>query len=164
MRKIAFGLAMGLLGISSTAFAATTVGSFNVKITIVDNCVFTTGGLSDLDFGTKGVLATQLTLSSSIKVQCTNNTPYTIALDAGQAPGATTSTRQMVGPFSAKINYSLWRDAAFTQNWGNVAGTDTNGGRGTGVEVIFPIFATVPAQTTPQAGAYSDTIAVTITY
>ena len=164
MRKIAFGLAMGLLGISSTAFAATTVGSFNVKITIVDNCVFTTGGLSDLDFGTKGVLATQLTLSSSIKVQCTNNTPYTIALDAGQAPGATTSTRQMVGPFSAKINYSLWRDAAFTQNWGNVAGTDTNGGRGTGSEVIFPIFATVPAQTTPAAGAYSDTIAVTITY
>ena len=165
MRKIAFGLAMGLVGLSSTAFAATTTGSFLVKIKIIDNCVFTTGGLTDLDFGTKGVLSAPLTLSSNIKVQCTTNTPYNISLDAGQSTGATTTTRKMTGPsFFMLINYALTRDAAGTQNWGNVIGTDTNGGTGTGAEVIFPIFAQIPAQTTPGAGSYSDTIAVTISY
>ena len=165
MRKIAFGLAMGLLGISSSAFAATTTGSFLVKITIIDNCVFTTGGLTDLDFGTKGVLSAPLSLSSNIKVQCTTNTPYTISLDAGQGVGGTTAVRKMTGPtFFSLISYTLTRDAAGTLTWGNTVGTDTNGGTGTGAEVIYPIYAQIPAQTTPQAGAYSDTIAVTITY
>ena len=166
MRKIAFGLAMGLVGLSTSAFAAQTTGTFQVKMQIIDQCVFTTGGLSDIDFGTQGVLTAPLTITTSITVQCTSNTAYNVGLDAGNSSGApTVTTRKMSGAFASQtVSYSLYRNAGLTQNWGNTPGTDTNGGTGTGAAVVFPLFALVPAQTTPQAGSYVDTITATITY
>lgn len=63
----------------------------------------------------------------------------------------------------ATVNYALYRDAGFTQNWGNTTGTDTTAGTGSGAVQTVTVYGQVPAQTTP-AAAYADTVAVTITY
>jgi spore coat protein U-like protein len=62
------------------------------------------------------------------------------------------------------INYALYRDSARTANWGNTVGTDTVSGTGTGANQSLTVYGRVPAQTTPVAGTYTDTIVVTVTY
>jgi spore coat protein U-like protein len=65
---------------------------------------------------------------------------------------------------SATIPYQLFSNAARTQNWGNTAGTGVNG-TGTGSAVDHTVYGRVPAQAVaPQAGAYSDTVTVTVVY
>ena len=157
-------LAFALAASCGTAQAVTSITStFQVKIAITANCIFSTGAAADLDFGTQGVLAANVDQSSTIQVQCTNTTPYNIGLDGGSV-AASVSARQMVGPASAKINYGLFRDAARTLNWGNTIGTDTLSAIATGAAITHTVYGRVPAQTTPAAGSYADTVTVTVTY
>jgi spore coat protein U-like protein len=65
---------------------------------------------------------------------------------------------------AALVNYRLYRDAGRTQNWGNSIGTDTLAGTGNGAAQAITVYGRVPAQSTPAAGTYTDTVAVTVTY
>ncbi|MDR6870988.1 spore coat protein U-like protein [Bosea sp. BE125] len=62
------------------------------------------------------------------------------------------------------VNYSLFRDASRTLNWGTTIGTDTVAGTGNGSGQSFTVYGRVPVQTTPSPALYSDTITVTVTY
>jgi spore coat protein U-like protein len=161
--KIALGLALSLAMVSGAAHAATVTQTFQAKIIITSQCIFSTGGIADLDFGTQGILAANVDQQTSISVQCTNTTPYNIGLNAGTAPSATVTTRSMQNG-AALVNYSLYRDAGRTLNWGNTVGTDTLSGTGTGAAVAHTVYGRVPPQTTPAAGSYADTVTVTVTY
>jgi spore coat protein U-like protein len=116
-----------------------------------------------LTFAPSGVIATAMNQTSTVQVQCTNTTPFNIGLNAGTATGATVTTRKMTSG-SNTINYSLFRDAGMTSNWGQTVGTDTVSSTGTGAVQSFTVYGQVPAQSTPAPGAYSDTITVTVTY
>jgi spore coat protein U-like protein len=70
----------------------------------------------------------------------------------------------MTGPASATIDYNLYRDAAFTNVWGETIPTDTLSGTGNGATQPITVYGRVAPQTTPATGAYSDTVAVTVTY
>jgi spore coat protein U-like protein len=142
------------------ARAATATGSFNVQVTIAATCVVTSA--TALNFGTQGVLATNVDETSTINVTCTNTTPYNIGLDKG-LNGSSVTTRQMKAG-SALINYSLFSDSGRTTNWGNTVGTDTVAATGNGSAQPFTVYGRIPAQTSPAAGSYSDTITVTVTY
>lgn len=162
-----FKLACAVAGfaiIGGGAEAATSITStFQVKIAIASTCIFSTGAASDMDFGTQGVLTANVDQSSTIMVQCTNTTPYDIGLNGGSV-AVNVPARQMVGPGAAKVSYSLYKDAGRTTNWGNTVGTDTLSAVATGSPVSHTVYGRVPPQATPAAGAYADTVTVTVTY
>ena len=161
MRSAPSIIAIAITLLAAPASAATTTQTFGVQLTITSSC--TINGATTLDFGSNGVLTSALDQSSTITVQCTNTTPYNVGLSSGAAPGATVTTRKMTNG-AATINYSLYSNAGRTTNWGNTVGTDTVSATGDGASQAFTVYGRVPAQTTPAAGAYSDTITVTVTY
>lgn len=161
--RIAFAAAVAwalsaVPGLSQTAVNS----SFNVQITITASCQINSAGA--LSFGSSGVIGANIDAQSTIVVQCTNGTPFNLGLGAGTGTGATVTNRLMTGPSSATVGYSLYTTAARSTVWGNTIGTDTQTGTGTGAAQNFIVYGRVPAQTTPGAGAYSDTVAVTLTY
>ncbi len=61
-------------------------------------------------------------MTANIIINCRNNVIYVIGLNAGTAPGATITNRSMTsGPNS--LNYELFSDPAYSQNWGDTPGT-----------------------------------------
>src|SRR3954451_19028209 len=113
--KSAAALSILALGLASTpANAVTTVtASFGVSATVQATCLVSATALT---FGTyTGVVANS---TSFVSVTCTNTTPYNVGLSAGQATGATVTTRKMAGPASALLSYSMFSDSARTVNWG----------------------------------------------
>jgi spore coat protein U-like protein len=62
------------------------------------------------------------------------------------------------------ITYELYRNSARTQRWGNTLNTDTVTGTGNGNIQNLSVYGRVPAQTTPNAGTYTDVVVVTVTY
>jgi spore coat protein U-like protein len=133
---------------------------FEVSVNYLGSCQIAAGALN---FGSTPGLLTALNASSNLSVICTSGDPYTIAMGPGQAPGATTSTRQMLGP-GGLISYSLFRDSARSLNWGNNSGVDTYSGTGTGAAQSIPVYGQVPPQTVPSPGTYQDTVIVTLTF
>lgn len=164
MLKVTRALAGTALLLSLAAgpvVAATASGSMNVKLTIINECKVNTA--TDLDFGSRGVIDTNIDQTSTITVTCTNTTPYTVGLGAGNGAGATTAVRKLTGPASATVNYAIYRDAGRTQTWGILA-ADMVSGTGNGAAQAITVYGRVPPQTTPAAGAYSDIVAITVTY
>ena len=146
---------------SSAAPAGTTTSTFQVQVTVQASCTIVSS--PTLDFQTQGVFAANVDRTSTLQIQCTNTTPYNIALNAGNGAGATVTTRKMTSGGGATVNYSLYSNSLLTTNWGNT-GTETVSSMGTGASQSFTVFGRVPAQTTPAPAAYTDTITVTVTY
>jgi spore coat protein U-like protein len=143
------------------AYALTATSTFTVSATIVATC--TINSASTLNFGnTIGVLTANVDQSSTLQVQCTDTTAYTIGLDAGTGTGATVAVRKLTSG-GATINYSLYTDAGRGTVWGNTGGA-TVGATGNGAAQSYTVFGRIPAQTTPAPGTYTDTITVTVTY
>ena len=155
-------LVFGACLVSSPASSQTATTDFNVQITITAECQIDSA--TDLDFGSSGIIAAAVTATSEITVQCTNGTPYDLALNAGIGTGATVAARLMTGPNSETVQYSLYQDAGHADVWGDTIGTDTVADTGTGSPQAFTVFGQVPAQPTPQAGTYVDTVTATLTY
>lgn len=134
---------------------------FTVSADVKSNCIV---DAQMLDFGTRGVLNTVTETDSALSVTCTQGTTYTIGLNGGVTlqPPAARLMKRTTG--SETISYGIYRDNARTLVWGNSAGVDTKAGSGTGAAQNHGVYGRVPAQTTPVAGTYTDTIVVTVTY
>jgi spore coat protein U-like protein len=141
--------------------AGTATTTMPVTMTITAGCTVTATSVA---FGTQSTLGAATPATGTLGVTCTNTTPYTVSLDAGAGTGGTTTVRKMTGPAAAVLNYSLYRDASFTQNFGNTIGTDTAAGTGNGNSQTITVYGRVPAQTSPAPGSYADTVNVTITF
>lgn len=155
-----FASPLALLAAPATAQTAT--AQFNVQITITEECQINSA--DNLNFGSTGVLDAAVDGTSTIRIQCTNGTTYSIGIDEGAGSGATIGTRLLTGSGTATVQYALYRNAGRTQLWGDTIGTDTVGSTGTGAEQSFPVYARVPAQSTPAPDTYNDTVTVTVTY
>jgi len=159
---IASAAALGLL-LSNSANAQTTSAQFTVQITIAGACQVNSA--TNMDFGTHGVLSANTDATSIVTVQCTNTTPFNIALSAGSGgSGATVTNRLMTGTGGATIGYSLYRTAARDTVWGTTVGTNTLAGTGTGAPQPFTVYGRVLPQNTPAPGVYTDTVTATISY
>jgi spore coat protein U-like protein len=150
-----------IAGAETQSLAATATGTFASRIVIQAECQVVT--TNTLDFGTTGVLLTNVDQTATFQVQCTNTTTYNIGLNAGTTSGGTTATRKMTSG-SATIDYKLFSDSARTTNWGNAVGTDTVSGTGSGSASTYTIYGRVIAQTTPAPATYTDTVTITVTY
>lgn len=143
------------------AEAATATGTFTSTITLQASCQV--ASTNTLDFGTQTLLTANVDVQADLSVQCTNTTPYNIGLNAGSTAGGTVATRLMTSG-AATVQYRMYSDSARIVNWGNTPATDTVSGSGNGSAQSLTIYGRVPAQATPAAAIYSDTVTVTINY
>lgn len=164
--------------------AGSVTNALEVTITIGQQCKVNPNGNASLDFGFYESLtsasasdidkATVKEGIGSIQVQCTKDTPYTIALDAGQHPNTSgnVDTRTMVYGANLKngVGYNLYSDAARTQVWGNSQpsnGTSGNvvAGKADGSLQSYQVFGRIKKPTdsiTP--GIYKDTVTVSVAF
>ncbi|MBZ3927457.1 Csu type fimbrial protein [Xanthomonas citri] len=119
---------------------------------------------TDLDFGSiAGSIDTAIDRSSTISLACTNRTAWNIGLDNGS--NASGSVRRMRHASSANyINYELYSNTGRSNRWGTVIGVDTLSGTGNGTTQTVTVYGRAPAPQLPIAGAYTDTVTVSITY
>jgi spore coat protein U-like protein len=141
------------------AAGATSTGSIAVSSTAQATCVNAT---TPLAFGVYTGVVNNST--ATVTVTCTNTTPYTVGLGPGLGTGATVTTRAMTGTAPAVLHYILTSDAAHAVNWGVTIGTDTVAGTGNGAGQVLTVYGQVTAGQYPAPGAYTDTVAVTVTY
>jgi spore coat protein U-like protein len=144
--------------------AGTATSSFNVTATVIDVCAVST---ANLGFGTYSPISgSALDGTTTITVTCTLGTPYNVRLDAGGHSGGSVSARklQRTSGGSETMNYSLFRNAGRTQNWGETDNTDTVSATGTGLSQDHTVYGRIPASENVPTGSYSDTVNVTVSY
>ena len=157
-------LALAMFGLAAaTAHAATVTNTMPVTITIQNACNVSTVAPTTLAFGTAGPLVAAINQTSTITVTCTTNAPFNIGLDGGGAGAANINARRMINGVNT-VGYQLYQDGGHATVWGNTVGTNTVASSGTGSAQTFTVNGQVPAQTTPPAGNYTDTVNVTVTY
>ena len=151
------------LGFSiSPAFAAIQTTSMLISVNVMPDCIITA---TPLVFGLYNPNAVTSTKSiSRLKVLCTLNTPYNIAIDQGAGDSATTRLRMMSGPGAKAIQYTLSQNPTHTINWGNTVGVDTVGGNGRGVPQYIIVYGEIPAKQNVTPGAYRDVVNVSIIF
>lgn len=150
-------------GASTTSQAATSGGTLAVTATVASVCLISNGTLA---FGTYDPSAgTVLNGSATITLTCTLGTPYKITMGAGAGSGATTTVRKLTNGANT-LSYSLYRDAARTQNWGDTLDTDSLNGTSSAVSLTntISVYGQIPAGEAVPGGAYMDSVAITVNY
>ncbi|MET0517908.1 MAG: spore coat U domain-containing protein [Burkholderiaceae bacterium] len=164
LRSSALVLSLLLLA-GADASAATSNNSFQVNATVTSAC--TISG-SAMNFGSSIdplASATPLDATSTLSVQCTNTTPYTVALNAGSnAGGASNFGNRTMKSGSNSLGYQLYLDAGRASVWGDGTASGTVGGTGTGSTQSLTIYGRLPSLSNVVPGAYTDTVTVTISY
>jgi len=161
--NLKFGAVSALTGCNSPLLTQSQSGpSLVVQTDFPKSCLLSVQ--NNVNFGTAQLLTANINAQGTLSVQCTNTTPYDIALGIGNGAGATVTARKMTGPGGAQIGYQIFRDGGRTLNWGQTVPSDTLGATGTGLVSLTPVYGRVPPQTTPGIGTYTDTLLVTLTY
>lgn len=160
-----FFLASAGLPLSAHAQQTDTT-TFNVLIEIVESCDISTITATDVDFGSHvRNNDAPVDAEGTLTVNCTAGTDYTIGLNEGVNSTSITAAadnRRMTDG-AEFVPYGLYRDAARTQFWGDVIGTDTLAGTGTAADVEIPVYGRAPSTDYPP-GTYIDTVTATVTY
>lgn len=142
--------------------AGSDTDSFEVTATVLASCEVTA---SDLAFGDYDpVAAANLDADTSLSVTCTNGTAYHVGMSLGDGSGASMATRRMTrSSGSQTLNYVLYQDQQRSVLWGPT-GTDRLAGTGDGTPDTINLYGRVPMQQAAPAGAYVDTIVVTVSW
>lgn len=147
-------------GAHAQTYNESRTATFTVNLVIEADCTI---AADPLDFGTTGVLDSNLDAQSDLTVRCTNTTPYTIGLDAGDVANSTVADRLLQGTATAStVAYQLYQDASRTTVWGNTPDTDTVGGVGTGSDQTVTVYGRVPTQDSPEPDTYAATVTATV--
>lgn len=121
-----------------------------------------TVAVTPVNFGTYSPFdTTPLTSTGQVRVNCEGSGGYSVALNAGANSGGSFAGRSL-GNGQSKLSYQLYSDPARTQIWGDGSGGSAAvpiSGSGT-----LTIYGRIPARQSVSAGAYGDTILVTIAY
>ncbi len=164
----ALSLAMALLlllpAMPLPALAGTATNSLTSQTTVSTACNVSGNTLS---FGNaiNPISGAAVTGSSTLTIECTATTPYTVALSAGVNAGGITNflNRKMVnGAYT--LAYQLYVDNGYTQVWGNGTGSSVYSGTGSGGLQYVTIYGRIPSLTGTVPGTYTDTVTVTVTY
>ena len=143
-------------------FAALQTTSMMVLVDVMPGCII---AASPLVFGVYNPNKAVSTKSTArLKLLCTLNTPYNIALDQGAGRVATTRLRTLSGPGAATIRYTLSQNPTHTINWGNTLGVDTAVGSGSGILQYVPVYGEIPPQQNVGIGSYRDIVNVSIIF
>ena len=163
IRRIGLAVALALAAGFDSASAGTATGSLSVTASVVGVCII---GNATLAFGTYNpTAAAATTATTTVTLTCSLGTPYNIGMSAGAGTGATTTLRVMTAT-GGTLGYKLFRDAAYTLNWGNTVGTDTLSGTSSASSLTntVNIYGQIPAAEAAAIGSYTDTVTMTVTY
>ncbi len=156
-------VAVAALVASSGVVAGTATGTFTVQATIASACLVSA---TTLNFGTYSPSsATALTGTSTVSVNCTSGSPYTTSLNVGSGGGAFTARTLLSG--SNTLDFNLYKDAAYTQVWGDGTGsTFTVAGTGSGLLTAntITVYGQIPISQDKPVGTYTSLITVTVSY
>ncbi|MGU3626900.1 Csu type fimbrial protein [Comamonas sp. C24C] len=149
--------------VHSPLHAATATANFNVTAMVMGSCsiesppVGVNFGVYSSEFGASDV-------GAFFTTKCDSGTTYSLGLSAGTSHGASVNSRAMTSTSTGgKLNYALYRDQAYTENWDNT--TSGTGHVGSGQAQSFTIYGRIPkGQNVPAANDYRDTIQLTLTY
>jgi len=156
-------LAAGLIAATAGALANTVNTSFQVQATVNKQCTISA---LNLTFPAVDPVSTQTDGSTTVTVNCTKNTTYTVGLNAGTTTGATIAQRLMASGADT-MDYNLYTDAGRASIWGNSAGSWVAGtGAGMGTAQVLNVYGRVAAgQTNLAVGTFTEpTVTVTVTY
>jgi len=155
--KVSAGLCL-MVCMAPAANAGSASADLGVSATVPPACAITVP--TPVVFGQ--YTGSEIKVTGTINANCVSGTPWTIALGPGNGAGATVTNRTMTsGAFS--LAYALYKDAAYSQNWGNT-GSDTVSGTGTGADQPQTVYARIAAGLSPAPGDYTDTVTATITF
>ena len=138
------------------AQAATGSTNFDVSIQVNATCAISA---SNMAFGsiTTGTTSNS-DATSTLTVNCSNGTPYTIPLENG----TNYSAGRRMASGASYINYYLYSDNGRSTQWNT---TTTKSGTGSGSDQSLTIYGRVPSgQSITNTGFYADTVVATITY
>lgn len=163
-----FGGAVALALATSPAMADTATGTLTVNATVEASCSIDN---ATLDFGNIADLGTDTDASQGLKVTCTKNTDYSIAMDEGQnGSGNGSSITRAMSDGTDQLSYQLYTDSSRNNVWEDscaspATGTDCAYGTGTGTQQTnITVYGRVPANQNVEAGSYTDTVTMTVTF
>ncbi|GAB2620441.1 Csu type fimbrial protein [Novilysobacter erysipheiresistens] len=144
--------------------STTEVFQFEAIRTVRPSCTVVTA--SDMNFSPGGMPLSgtrtgDLTSTSTIDLTCTKRTAWQVGLDDGQNPVG--GARQMCNSGGACIAYQLNQPDGATP-WGDELDVDTVDGISVGTQQTLTVNGRVNDQPLTQAGRYSDTVKVILTY
>jgi spore coat protein U-like protein len=163
MKSTVFTLAC-MLVLAGSAFASTTVTSpLQVSATVTGVCSISA---APMGFGAYDPLAAApLPGSALLTILCTNGLPAVVTMDQGlHAAGGSTPAiplRQMGSGLNV-LAYGLFTDNGYLNTWDGVTGSPYTGTGLAGSNLT--VYGQVPAGQNVQAGAYTDTVTVSITF
>ncbi len=151
---------LGATKSATIGFAAEVLSACSVGSTNPGNL----GQFGTLDFGTHFSLSSVINMAGTVgngalRVNCLSSTPYRVLISAGGSGNV--SARRMTGPGTEQVAYNLYTAANYLTVWDNSVGVT---GVGNGSDQYLPVYGRVPAQATPAAGVYSDTVIVTVSW
>jgi spore coat protein U-like protein len=164
MRNIFLGLAAVAAVASTPALAATATNTMPVSVNVINSC---TVAATPMSFGAPAAIGgSNIDSTSTISLVCTNGATYDVALDMGL--NVASGQRYMSNGASTPVTipYGIYTDAARSAAWGSTTGTNTvAGSAGTSGAVTLTAYGRIPSSATSVgAGAYTDTVTVTVTF
>lgn len=167
MKRLILSIAVmtALLGFTAVADAGTASTTLNVSFTAVAACTVST---TAVNFGS-GTGLTDVLANGDVTVNCASGTPYHIALDAGlhtqpnMARAISNGTNAEYYTLSKNnSNWLEWGDSDYSNTYsGGSSLADTGSGSAQAHTVYGYLYSSVSAL---PAGAYSDTVTVTVYY
>ena len=151
-----FTYAEGALDCAAPVGGTDALAPFAVAASIPANCALET---ADLNFGTAGLIGDNIDADTSLAITCTPGTGYSISIDGGSSGDP---DHRLLHSGSNSVSYGLYSNDQRTHPWGTAAG-QTVSGTGTGAEDDLGVYGRIPPQAAA-AGAYTDTVVVTIDY
>lgn len=158
--RIAGSLAAAVLAACPGKAHALLCGTFLNPLTIT---------ATDINFGaySAGTVAAA-TASGTVKLKCTlalDLLPnFVVSISAGTS--GSFATRQMAQG-ADRLNYNLYTDGAYSAVWGDGSGGSVTQSYSSGLllnDQTFTAFGRLPANQYVRAGAYSDSLIVTVSY
>jgi spore coat protein U-like protein len=148
------------------AATTTTTTTFQVSATVLKTCTVSAASLA---FGNYTPGSGALTGNTTINVNCTKSTPYTVELNGGSTAGGTVAQRLLANGPGNTLQYNLYTSNTYATIFGDATGGSTQSGTGSGVNVAnaLSVYGQLPDNATNQGavpGTYTDTIQVTVTY
>ena len=147
----------------STCSPSTSTTTFNTTASVAAQCNVSAATLA---FGAVNPLSSQVDATTTLTVNCTKNSSYTVGLNAGVTTGTTIAQRLMANGANT-MQYNLYTNSARSSIWGNSSGSWVSGtGAGLGTAQTLTVYGRVASgQTNLAVGNYQEnTITVTVTY
>jgi spore coat protein U-like protein len=134
-----------------------------VSVNVTNAC---TVGATPLAFGAPtSIGGTDIDATSTISLVCTNGATYTVGLDAGTNVNGSQRRMSNGAATPVYVPYGIFKDAAYTTNWGNTGTAAQSGTAGTSGLVSLTAYGRIPSSAASvAAGTYTDTVTVTVTF